>query len=281
MLRILSLLCFISVSFAADNSFAIVELFTSEGCSSCPPADKVANHIVTTARKENKNIFVLAFHVDYWDKLQTKHGVWKDPYSSNAHTKYQKEYANKNPMPGRKGMLVTPQILIDGDHIKTKQINFGAYLLKERNLSISQEITKKATEIVVTTSTKDAPDNTMLCVALVERGISSEIATGENHGKTLAHENIVRSFYRGSLKEAPKTIALSIPTDCDLKNCSVISYLQNNKTMHIIAATRSDTDQVKEKGQGLIVPIPKQQCGPGGCAVAIEDVAIDGEETKK
>src|SRR5262245_15852342 len=64
------------------SPFAVVELFTSEGCSSCPPADRLLAEIEADARAHNRNIYVLSFHVDYWNYLG-----WRDPFSDAAYSK--------------------------------------------------------------------------------------------------------------------------------------------------------------------------------------------------
>ena len=70
------------------GAFAVVELFTSQGCSSCPPADRLLSSLLAEAEKEGKNIFPLSFHVDYWNRLG-----WRDPYSSSDFSKRQRRYA--------------------------------------------------------------------------------------------------------------------------------------------------------------------------------------------
>ena len=272
MLRLLVLLSCIYVHAAAESSFCVIELFTSEGCSSCPPADNIVNQLVDQARQQDKAIYVLAFHVDYWDTLKTSHGTWKDPFSNKAHTAYQKVYAHKNPIPGRKGMLVTPQILIDGDHIKGGQIKLDEHLNKKRSSSVDQTLVKEAQQIHVTHTAKDAPQGAVLCIALVERGLRSEITAGENANKTLDHQNVVRSFYRNELATAPAIVTLTIPGDCKLEHCSVISYLQDGNSMHTLAATQSDTVDIKEKGQS---EIPTFTCEDGQCVIAIDELEKD------
>src|SRR5215467_15699283 len=69
----------------SNNGFAVVELFTSEGCSSCPPAD---NAVAKLLKEYNNNVYVLGYHVDYWDNLG-----WKDAFSNADYTKRQKNYA--------------------------------------------------------------------------------------------------------------------------------------------------------------------------------------------
>ena len=70
------------------NSFALVELFTSQGCSSCPPADAHLGDLVKKARRDSKPIYALSFHVDYWD-----HIGWKDPYAKKEFSERQRDYA--------------------------------------------------------------------------------------------------------------------------------------------------------------------------------------------
>src|SRR5882724_7074525 len=73
----------------ASQPFAVVELFSSEGCSSCPPAEKLLSRISSDAKANHKNIFCLEYHVDYWN-----HGGWKDPFSKNQFTMRQNTYSS-------------------------------------------------------------------------------------------------------------------------------------------------------------------------------------------
>ena len=103
---LISVACFsfmaVSKKRVADG-FAVVELFTSEGCSSCPPADE----LVARIQKENSDqpVYILSFHVDYWNNLG-----WKDPFSSAAYSKRQKEYANRLNLQS----IYTPQVIVNG-----------------------------------------------------------------------------------------------------------------------------------------------------------------------
>src|SRR3954452_5453128 len=86
------------------KAFAVIELFTSEGCSSCPPADELVSRLLS----ENKqNIYILSFHVDYWNRLG-----WKDSFSDPAFSARQKQYANYLSLDG----VYTPQIVVNGEH---------------------------------------------------------------------------------------------------------------------------------------------------------------------
>ncbi|MEO7532910.1 MAG: DUF1223 domain-containing protein, partial [Ferruginibacter sp.] len=86
----------------APQGFAVVELFTSEGCSSCPPADAAMSVI---ANKYKEQVFVLGFHVDYWNRLG-----WKDEFSSSDYSKRQRNYATAFSLEG----VYTPQVVVNG-----------------------------------------------------------------------------------------------------------------------------------------------------------------------
>ena len=114
-LSVLVLICFNGASHGqsevqtddnnSPSSFAVVELFTSEGCSSCPPADKLLGEIVANARENKKSVFALAFHVDYWDYIG-----WKDPYAKKAFSERQQRYAQTF----RSNRIYTPQMVVNG-----------------------------------------------------------------------------------------------------------------------------------------------------------------------
>ena len=89
----------------AQKPFAVVELFTSEGCHSCPPAEKVMADIKQNAEKNHKNIFCLEYHVDYWNRLGSK-----DPYSSFQYTNRQKNYTSAL----NEESMYTPMMLVNG-----------------------------------------------------------------------------------------------------------------------------------------------------------------------
>jgi len=91
---------------SAQQPFVIVELFTSEGCSSCPPADKVLSELKAEAEKYKQPVLFLEYHVDYWNRLG-----WKDPFSKNQFTLRQENYSRV--LPGKE--LYTPQLVVNGE----------------------------------------------------------------------------------------------------------------------------------------------------------------------
>jgi hypothetical protein len=100
-------LTLISITASAQSSPVIVELFTSQGCSSCPSADKNLAEIVENAERNHEPVYGLSFHVDYWNHLG-----WKDPYSNRAFTERQRNYAKLM----NSESIYTPQIVINGEN---------------------------------------------------------------------------------------------------------------------------------------------------------------------
>ncbi len=218
--------------------FAVVELFTSEGCYSCPPADRLLSEIVSESRSNNQRIYALAFHVDYWDRLG-----WKDAFSDKKYTNRQQDYAGAF----ESNTVYTPQMVVNGTQEFVGSESKTAYSKIKEALQTSPK-----TEIVLTTAFNRDMDmvtvnfvlkgnykETELNFALVERGIVREIGHGENGGKTLYHDNVVRAF-KTIPSEKNGTQVLNLPENLITKNSSVIVYAQNKASKKISGAQRVD-----------------------------------------
>lgn len=216
----------------AQDGFAIVELFTSQGCSSCPPADKNLSELIDQAKASHKAVYGLSFHVDYWNYIG-----WKDPYSSKAYSQRQRNYAEG--IAGHK--VYTPQMVVNG---KTEFVGSNKThaeqtiqnaLTEKHDIQIHISNLKTTKDLV--TFTYAVNENTlgaMLNIALVERGIENYVSRGENNGRTLHHDNVVRWFDTVPLK---KTGNFSVPLeDVNVNNSSIILYIQNRK-WEVLAAT--------------------------------------------
>lgn len=225
----------------SDAPFALVELFTSEGCSSCPPAEKYAGELVAKAEKEGSRVFVLAFHVDYWDYIG-----WKDRMASPANTERQRRYQRAL---GERS-IYTPQMIVNGtDGFVGSDRSAGdpriaAALKKDAACGVEVKVSRAADDggaagrtIVVAYELSRAPEGSVVNVALVERGITSEVTAGENRGKTLSHDNVVRLFETVKVPGAHKGESrLSLPEGAASDRCSVIVYVQDEKTMAVLGA---------------------------------------------
>lgn len=218
---------------------AVVELFTSEGCSSCPPADRLLSDLTRTSRSTEPQIFTLGFHVDYWNDLG-----WPDRFSSPEFTNRQRVYAKTRGT----YQVYTPQMVINGID------EFGGYRKDMAEKSIKKFLLEPAAAQIQLALKTSAPEKTLeiefdldgswetaiLNLALVERELVNQVSRGENKGKALKHENVVRTFESVSVQQRKGKIQLTIPEGLVVSNASVIAYLQDPKTLKVIGASRQD-----------------------------------------
>ena len=221
--------------------FAVVELFTSEGCSSCPPADRVLGRLVTDAAKEGTRIFPLAFHVSYWDSLG-----WKDPYAGAEATKRQREYAAAFEGAG----VYTPQMIVNGSDqfvgsdAEHARASIAAALKAEAMVGIAATAVQEGDRVRIRVEVGDGGnrEGLVLVAALVQRGLASEVKAGENAGRKLTHENVVRDFAVLRIGPAGSAVdaELRVPGASDRSELGVIVYVQDRATRRIVGAARAN-----------------------------------------
>ena len=236
-MRILALLVFIYGSglSAQEKPLVIVELFTSEGCSSCPPADRLLSEIVNNDQS-GAEVIGLSFHVDYWDYIG-----WKDPYAKGDFTIRQRAYARRF----LNSTIYTPQMVVNGKHefVGSNKSHFAKALRKEQETNLGSLEVSSVTienEILKVVIAGDGIDESVLNVAIVERGLSQNVSRGENRGRLLAHDNVVRAFDSRQFDGSINTFRLELPEDIDLTNASLIAYTQNQKSWYVNAASKID-----------------------------------------
>ncbi len=209
-----------------EEAPVVVELFTSQSCSSCPPAEA---YLVELAK--NENIIALEWHVDYWDDLvHGRAGKWKDPFSSPDHTKRQREY--NVALRGRTAGY-TPQTVINGRHemVGSRRAEIDGHVKMSKGVErLTAE--KKGDSIVFARSKAgngDAAPLTALFVTFQKKG-QTNVERGENHGKTLREAHIVRAF-RTLTPDADGQFEVVAPAAGN--GCALI--LQDPKSMQIHA----------------------------------------------
>ncbi|MCO5949770.1 DUF1223 domain-containing protein [Mucilaginibacter flavidus] len=219
---------------ADDKGFAVIELFTSEGCSSCPPADA----LVAKIEKESngKPVYILAYHVDYWNRLG-----WKDQFSSADFSKRQNEYAHYLNLQS----VYTPQIVVNG---KTEFVGSEEGTLRnaihaglQKTSTTQVELTiagMEAKQAVLKYAVEGADKNTVLQVAVLEKAAVSKVGAGENGGRTLSHVQIVRKLQQLTLAGNSGTASISLPNGFDSKSWEIIGFLQNRANGTITGAAR-------------------------------------------
>lgn len=218
-----------------DKPFVIVQLFTSQGCSSCPPADALVGKI--KEEYKDQNVFVMSYHVDYWDRLG-----WKDPFSKRAFTEIQYRYADQF----RERQVYTPQIVVngkehfvgsDGSRLRRKIKN---YLKKDaqNNIILSSKKDAKGNLLVDYTISGDI-DGKKLKLAVVLNKHTTQIKRGENRNRTLTNSNIVLDeivLELGNKKKGSLTIPSSLLKEKG--EVSLIGFVQNDK-LEITGANRT------------------------------------------
>jgi hypothetical protein len=213
-----------------NEGFALVELFTSEGCSSCPPADEAVGRL----NGWKKNIYILSFHVDYWNYLG-----WKDVFSNPAYSSRQQEYGSMFHL----SSIYTPQIIVNGkvefvgsDEIRLREtIEESIKEIPEGEIRL--KVQKENNNQIPVTCISGNNLDLKLNLALVQDMSTNFIQRGENKGKTLSHFFIVRDFQVFRNPKDSGIYYLKIPPGLSSHNCSVISFLQNPENGHIIAAS--------------------------------------------
>ncbi|MCH9639555.1 MAG: DUF1223 domain-containing protein [Betaproteobacteria bacterium] len=225
-LSFLLLMSMTTVRAEVFEPFVLVELYTSQGCSSCPPADQYLSQIVNDKQLSNKNVIALSFHVDYWNRLG-----WKDPYSSAFNTQRQNAYAKVL----KSNSVYTPQMVING------QLGFVGSNRKLGAFAIEQALTQAPTKSIDIKRVDSSDDKIVieykvigdeiaemvLNLVIAEKSISSKVDSGENRGRTLIHDNVVRVFETYDIDESPEgLVELLVPGNLVKKNSSIVAFLQ-------------------------------------------------------
>lgn len=223
-----------------NGGFAVVELFTSEGCSSCPPADAVLESIQREYR--SKEVYALAFHVDYWD-----HQGWKDRFSTRAFTDRQRAYAEWL----NQHALYTPQLVVNGvsEYVGSnrgaieKAISTGLDQAPAPPLTLQGTVGNGKVAVAFQYEGAVGEEDAELVLALVQQSAQSNVRAGENSGRQLLHAQVVRQMARLALGARHENmVALNLPIDFNKKGWELIGFVQRQSDGRIVAAGRFDFD---------------------------------------
>lgn len=221
-----------TLSLFAQQKNIVLELFTSQGCSSCPSADRLLKEV--TESPEQAHIIALAYHVDYWNRLG-----WRDPFSKLAYTNYQQEYGRK--FGGRS--IYTPQLVINGTkHIvgsDKASLNTSFSKLKNKKLPFPisiNNVTKNGTSISLEYDTLLSQNN-RLNIVLVLKEHTTVVKRGENRNRILIDTHIVidkKVIYNNDTSDSKITFE---DVSFDLAVLEVVAYIQKDN-LEIIGATK-------------------------------------------
>jgi len=220
---------------SGNNGFAVLELFTSEGCSSCPPADELMGQL--EEKYKDQPVYILSYHVDYWNRLG-----WKDRFSSAENSQRQQLYSRT-----LRSQTYTPQLVVNGttefvgSDRKATENAIESVLLDSKNTDINLSATVSSKTISVTYKTTEADPQSKLLISLVEKKSSTQVSGGENEGHHLKHYQIVHKQEQIPLKDHPEgTTDFKLPENFSIKNWEIIAFIQNIKTGKISGAAKTE-----------------------------------------
>jgi len=223
----------------------IIELFTSEGCSTCPPADALLKKLETDQPIDHAEIIALEEHVDYWNQEG-----WVDPYSSAEWTLRQQQYVAKFKLSGP----YTPQIVVDGEmqfvgsqeqtaeqaiQDATRRMETDVALIPEQPVDNGARRFNVRVRRLVGNMQGDTAE---VWLAVTEAGLHSAVKRGENAGHTLQHAAVLRSLHKLGVATTNTDVAFTATphvkpkSDWNQDNLRVVVFVQEKKTLRIIGA---------------------------------------------
>ena len=225
---------------AATPTPVIVELFTSEGCSDCPPADVLLEKMIATQPVAGAEIIGLGQHVDYWDRLG-----WKDRFSSAALTSRQQAYQTRFATES----IYTPQMVVDGRAQFVGSDATAARKAIERTLTAAHGTVKidlSGSPLHVAVAISDLPhaargDRADIILVVTESGLTTDVKRGENRGKVLKHAPVVRylaTIGQVAVDGATAAAAADIPLAADWQRdrLAVVAFVQEQRGRTILAS---------------------------------------------
>jgi len=240
---------------AVERAPVIVELFTSEGCSSCPPADQLLARLEAGQPVSGALIIPLSEHVDYWNRLG-----WADPYSSGSFSERQSEYARVFSTDG----VYTPQMVVDG------RAEFVGSNSDEARRAIAEAARRPKAEIQLELKSGveshgqlalsirieplaglNTEDTSEVILAITENGLSSSVSRGENAGRKLTHTAVVRKLKSLGVLEKGKGFSTTVPTDIESawksENVRAVVFVQERASRRILGAAITTLKQSSSK----------------------------------
>jgi hypothetical protein len=206
----------------------LVELFTSEGCSSCPPADALLQNLVKAQPVSNARIIVLEEHVDYWNHLG-----WRDPFSSADFSRRQQTY---NPEP------YTPQMVIDGhEAFVGSEARQAIAAIGRAGSALKAEVQLRLSGNTLSVAIPTMPANdTDVVLAITEDELASDVARGENAGRHLGHAGVVRQLSilgHANTGKFSSESNLALSSSWNRANLHAVVFAQDRKTHRVLGVS--------------------------------------------
>jgi len=239
---------------SGPQTAALLELFTSEGCNSCPPVDQWVSGLAAAGFGADK-LVPLAFHVDYWDYIG-----WKDRFATAGFTQRQRDYSRT----GGVGFVYTPQLLLNGSDFRsglsygrlenaTRAINRQAARASIRlTLDVGQEAAAGALNVSASVRLADASQPVAVYLAVYENHLSSDVKAGENRGVVLHHEYVVRDWIGPLAVDADGKLelqrSLRLMPGQKLAESGLAAIVQNRRSGDVLQALQLPVCGVQRTG---------------------------------
>lgn len=227
------------VTASAPHSVALLELYTSEGCSSCPPADQWLSGMAAAGFSTDK-VIPLALHVDYWDYIG-----WKDRFAKPTFSGRQRDQVRAD----GGDFVYTPQVMLNGRDYRGWSSNsrfardLTAISQTASAANIKLALSKpSANTLVVNTTVATAQKDTVFYIALYENDLVSDVRAGENSGTHLHHDYVVREWLGPfNSKDEATGVAHSmvIKPDWKIHNLGVVAFVQNRSNGEVLQAVNA------------------------------------------
>jgi hypothetical protein len=211
----------------------VIELFTSEGCSSCPPADDALASFSSAARADGVEVVPLAFHVDYWNYLG-----WSDPFSSAMNSDRQRLYSSF-----LSGRVYTPQAVVDGrvdlvgsDRAALERAIVDSAKTAKADVTLNARADGRAVTIDATSNALAPGAETLFAITQARANV--DVPRGENGGRKLAHTSIVRAFETARPDaEHHARATLTLPESMPRDGARVIAVVYDASTKRVLGAS--------------------------------------------
>ena len=219
------------------HTAALVELYTSEGCSSCPPADRWLSGLAAQGYGPER-IVPLALHVDYWDYIG-----WKDPFAQRAFSDRQRKLTRLQ----RQALVYTPQVMLQGRDFRAwggKAFDQEVARINARparaHLSLEiRALRKEGVEVAVSAEVPMPADEPALYVAAYQNRLQSEVTAGENRGRKLPHDYVVLQWQGPLAVEGGRlaqVLTLPLVPRATPADSGVAAFVQNRRTGEVLQA---------------------------------------------
>lgn len=187
----------------SDEAPLVIELFTSQGCSSCPPADALLGRLAAAGHSDGRPVVALSYHVDYWNDLG-----WADPFSTQAWTQRQQQYSHAL----GDDRVYTPELVVGG----------GAGMVGSQASTVARAIAAAPKQQLLTaiavwaadsiTIDATAPNGAEVWVAVWQDAAKTKVTSGENSGESLLGDRVVRKLERVATSGHTGKLAVALPT---------------------------------------------------------------------